>query len=435
MKKLFVSAGLVAVGATGLHGAYAPGLTRMQSSRPWSVSASLRGFYDDNYLTAPSGSSAKRDSFGFEVSPSFALNFPMERTYIGLQYIYSLKYYEDRKTDTTDQSHEFIAKLDHRFSERYKLELADSFVYSQEPEVLESSGSGTITNPLRTESDVLRNRANIDFTAQLTELLGIALGYQNTWYDYSQDASDVRDPVFNPSGVGSRSALLDRMEHLFHIDGRWEVRKNLIGILGYQYGIVDYTSDDPIVEDATTVPSTLIPGDIRDNTSHYFYVGAEYALTSQFSGSGRVGVRYTDHDDLSESAVSPYLDLRGTYTYLPGSYVQFGFRHDRNATDVSGEVDNITRDQESSTAYASVTHRITPRITGNAIGQLQHSVFNGGDSDGEADNFYILGFNLEYSLNRNWTAEAGYNFDRLDSDLGNRSFSRNRVYVGVRATY
>jgi hypothetical protein len=29
----------------------------------------------------------------------------------------------------------------------------------------------------------------------------------------------------------------------------------------------------------------------------------------------------------------------------------------------------------------------------------------------------------------------GYNYDRLDSDLAFRSFTRNRVYFGVRATY
>jgi outer membrane scaffolding protein for murein synthesis (MipA/OmpV family) len=43
--------------------------------------------------------------------------------------------------------------------------------------------------------------------------------------------------------------------------------------------------------------------------------------------------------------------------------------------------------------------------------------------------------NLEYRFNPNWSTEVGYNFDRLDSDLRDRSFTRNRVYAGVRATY
>ena len=55
MKKFIASAGLVTVGAASLHAAYAPGLTPMETSKPWSLAASLRGFYDDNYQNAPSG--------------------------------------------------------------------------------------------------------------------------------------------------------------------------------------------------------------------------------------------------------------------------------------------------------------------------------------------------------------------------------------------
>jgi hypothetical protein len=47
----------------------------------------------------------------------------------------------------------------------------------------------------------------------------------------------------------------------------------------------------------------------------------------------------------------------------------------------------------------------------------------------------MLGLNLEYRFTPNWATEFGYNYDRLDSDLPFRSFTRNRVYAGVRATY
>src|SRR5687767_8237835 len=105
MKRIVASVGLVAVGATGLHAAsYAPGLTREETSKPWSVSASLRGFYDDNYITAPSG--FEEESFGFEISPTVAINLPMDRTYIGASYTYSLKFYADRDDDPTDHQHE-----------------------------------------------------------------------------------------------------------------------------------------------------------------------------------------------------------------------------------------------------------------------------------------------------------------------------------------
>ena len=74
MKKLFVSVGLVAIGTVGLQAANAPD-GGPDASKIYSVSATLRGFYDDNYLTT----FKKQSSVGFEVSPSFKLNMPLQR--------------------------------------------------------------------------------------------------------------------------------------------------------------------------------------------------------------------------------------------------------------------------------------------------------------------------------------------------------------------
>jgi len=409
MKKLIASAGLVAVGTASLHAVDSYyGLSRQEASKPWSISASLRGFYDDNFAAAPK--SIREDSWGMEFSPAFALNFPMEQTYVRVGYIYSLKYYFERDDDKADHSHDFNVKAEHRFSERYKIELSDSFVYAQEPELIDE----TTQTQFRTDSDVYRNRATVNFVAELTELWSLLAGYQNIWYDYVQE------------GDFSRSALLDRTEHLFRLDGRWQMQEHLIGLVGYQYGVNDYRSKNLI--------TSLVRGDDRDNTAHYVYLGANYSFSSQLNGEARAGVRSTDYDT-GDDELSPYVDIAGTYTYLPGSYVQLGFRHDRNATDVAGSGADITTDQETSSVFGSINHRITPQLNGRLETQYQRGVFNGGPADGDLENFFLAGVNLEYRINNNWAAETGYNYDRLDSDASNRSFTRNRVYVGVRASY
>jgi hypothetical protein len=260
MKKVIASAGLVALSATGLKAQYAPGLSRMESSKPWSISASLRGFYDDNYFAEPKG--LKDESFGFEVRPRIAFNLPREQTFIGGSYTYSLKYYEARSDDPMDHSHEVDLRLDHRFSERLKVNLNDNFVYAQEPEVVE--GSTTTITTFRTDADVFRNRASAEVTARATESLGVQLGYENGWYDYQDD----NDP-------GSRSALLDRVEHLIRLDGRWQARPDLVGIVGYQLNLINYTADQFLV--TAPPPGALTSGD-RDTTSHFGYVGGEYTL-------------------------------------------------------------------------------------------------------------------------------------------------------------
>jgi hypothetical protein len=417
MKRIIASAGLVAVGVAATQAA-APGLSPIETVKPWSISATLRGFYDDNYAAVNRKVNVDRDSFGFEVRPAVAVNFPMEQTFIGAAYIYSLRWYADRDRNSADHSHELTLKADHAFSELYKISFDDSFVYSQEPTLIDEN----VQTTFRTDADAFRNRGTINFDARLTPLLGLGLGYENGWYDY-------RD-----SGFGSRSALLDRFEHRFHIDGRWHARENLVGLLGYQYGIFDFTSKEEIA------PGFI--GDDRDNVSHYFYVGAEQSLSSQLKAEARIGAAYTDYDRLPGDSFSPYALIQGTYTYLPGSYVQFGFRQDHNATDIARDpnvlnptADQIVTDQETSALYASVSHRITPRLTGSLVSQYQRSVFNNGSLDGDIDNFLLLGLNFEYRFNPNWSTELGYNFDRLDSDVKDRSFTRNRVYAGVRATY
>ena len=417
MKKIIASAGLVAVSAAGLQAA-APGLSPMEATKPWSISATLRGFYDDNYTAIHK--SAEDDSFGFEIRPAFGLNFPFEQSFVGLGYIYSLKWFEGRPDEETDQSHEVTLRADHRFSEQFSVDFDDSFVYSDEPGIVDDTGP--VTTFLRTDAEAFRNRAAINFDAQLTELIGLGLGYQNNWYDYTDD------------GPGSRSALLDRFEHDFNIEGRWHARENLFASLGYGLGIVSFTDDEAIAQ-VGGVPVAF--SDDRDSISHRVYVGAEQAVTSQFRISAKVGGEYTDFTELDESNLTPWAQIAGTYNYLPGSYLQFGFRHDRNATDrATPTLDgDIVTDQESSSLFGSITHRITPRLDGSIIGRVQRSEFQEGALDGDIDNFVMLGLNLEYRFTPNWSTEVGYNYDRLDSDVRFRSFTRNRVYAGVRATY
>ena len=416
MKKLIASAGLVALGAMSLKAQYAPGLTRMEASKPWSISASLRGFYDDNYLALPSDFA--EESFGIEVKPRVALNLSRETTYLGAAYTYTMKWYEARDDEPIDHTHEVDLKADHRFSERLRGSFDNAFMYAEEPEIRDVGQAQTTF--LRTGAEVLRNQASLDGKIELTELFGLGLGYQNTWYDYLDDETEDGEELF-----GSRSDLLDRMEHLFRIDTRWQARPDLVGILGYQYGWIDYTGDEAILIPPAGFEAPT--GEIRNETAHYFYLGAEYQMSEELSFIGRAGGRFTEFTEVDDDDFSPYADLSATYRYLPGSALTLGFRHDRNPTDVLTAID-----QESSVIYGTLSHRITPVLTGNLVAQYQHSMFEGLD---EVDNFFFAGANLQYHITQNFTAETGYNYDRLDSDLPVRSFTRNRVYVGVRAAY
>ena len=415
MKKIIASAGLAAVGAAGLQAQNYGDLTPEQAQKRWSVSAAVRGFYDDNYTTRPSGP-LKADSLGFEVSPSAHVNLPLETSFFGLSYIYSALYYEDRDEDNWDQSHDVRLTFDHRFSERYRLNLRDQFVYSVEPTLL--SQQGTVTVPLRAEAEGIHNRALLTFDAELTRQWALRLSYANDYYDY-QD-----------SGPGSYSALLDRVEHAIRIDPRYIVSPSTTAFAGYQFGYADYLSSEFI--------GPGVVGEDRTTLSHTFYVGAEHQFTSQLSVEGRAGAKYRDYTELNQDHLGPYVDATGTYNYLPGSYVKLGVKYDNNATDVAfvgTDPSDVTLDQDTTTGYLSVNHRITALMTAGLLAQYQHSVYNGGPTDGDSDDYLTLALNVAYKLHKNWSVEASYYLDNLWSDIDGREFNRNRLFAGARFTY
>jgi Putative beta-barrel porin 2 len=468
MKKIITSASLAALGALGLQAGtpldrsyYAPNpeLTPQQSTKWWSVSATLRGFYDDNYNTSPANfryldpntglvtTTTPRSSFGFEVSPSIGINIPLEGTFIGLNYTYSLRYYEDREDHNSDMTHQADLRVTHAFTDTFKVDFKDSFVDTQEPQIVDLVNSTPLLR--RSNSDVVRNHGSIDFNAQISRLFSISFGYENTFYDYEDE------------GDGSYSALLDRTEHLAKLDFQWHVQPSTIAHLGYQYGLINYNRKDSLVPPIGGVPVPYVPGsptdpETRNNRSHYIFVGADQTFTSQLLASVRLGVQITDfpnavaidatspsgYRDDSNSDVSPYADASLTYTYAEGSFAQLGIRHARNQTDLAFVPGTSTAimDQTSTTVYGIITHRITPKITGNLMGQIQISDFAGTQSSGDTDMLYIIGLNFNYQFNPFLSAELGYNYDRLDSDVvyadGNsRSFTRNRVYIGLKASY
>src|SRR4030095_6010854 len=135
MKKLIASAGLVAVGASALHAVNYGDIAPETANKRWSVSAAVRGFYDDNYTTRPNGE-GKEGSLGFELIPSVHLNMPMETSFLGLSYIYTMDYYADRDDDKIDQSHDAKFTFDHQFNERTHVNFIDQFIYSLEPTIL-----------------------------------------------------------------------------------------------------------------------------------------------------------------------------------------------------------------------------------------------------------------------------------------------------------
>jgi hypothetical protein len=427
MKKFFISVGLIAAGTASLQAAYAPDWNSKSASM-WSVSGTLRGFYDDNYETSSSG--VKRGSYGFEFSPQVALNVPLQQTELGMRYTYGLYYYQRRQElgeNPIDQTHQFDLWVDHAFTERWQAKVQDSFVVGQEPELIDNNSAISVMR--RVNGNNIRNTGALTLNTAWTRLFSTALNYQNSFFDYQDSGGTAVDP--------SLAGVLNRIEQSVSLDLQWHVAPETMVFFGGQFGVVNYIGDEPIAPAFGSVP--VLYSDARNSRSYFGYVGVQRSMLSNLSFTIKGGMQYTENynDPSSSASVNPYADLSLIYTYLPGSYAQIGFTQTQNATDQVTPDSNghITLDQESSTVYASINHKLTSKLLGTVIGRWQHSVYNGGLYNNQAIDYYNLGANLSYSFNQHFSVDAGYNFDDLVSQIPGNSYTRNRIYLGVSAAY
>ncbi len=455
MKKIVASVGLVAIGASGIHSASGQGLVAGDASKPWSISATLRGFYDDNTATLPNNATippgSDRQSSGFEVSPAAALAWSMDQTTITLGAVYGFKHYENIPVGSTshnDNTFTFSGGLTHAFNEQISGRVSDSFVVGQEPDLLRAGNA--FATYQRVSGDNWRNYGMIGFDWQFTPELGLSVGYDNAFYDYTDRGPGLNGLVVEPSLAGS----LNRIENRAHVELNYLLCPETKVLVGYQFSDINYTADELIsgtfFNPATGAIVVQPNGNLtlfnplfsnaRNSRMNTGYLGIEQTFSPQLKGAIRVGGSYSEYpnDNTVSSTWTPYVNATLRYHYTELSYVEGGFSYDRNATDVvgGGAPGALTVDAQSAVVYASVNHAITPCLIASLLGQFQNSEYHGGTFNNDDEQYYLIGLNLAYRFNRYFSGEVGYNFDRLASDSAiNRSFDRNRVYIGVTASY
>ncbi len=432
MKKFFVSVGLIAAGTASLQAAYAPVWDSTAASM-WSVSGTLRGFYDDNYTT--SASSAKKGSFGLELTPQINLNVPLQQTELGLRYAYGAFYYQERDSlgqNPWDQSHQLDLWVDHAFTERWQAKVQDSVAVGQEPELIDPNTSVAT----RTSGNNIRNSASVAVNTIWTRLFSTAINYQNSIFDYEQSGATTN----NISQGATLAGELNRIDQSVSIDFQWQVAPETVAFVGGAFEWVAYTGDEPIALNTTPFGPPVYFSDSRNSRSYFGYLGLQRTMLANLSFMGKAGIQYSDNynDPSGATSLNPYADLSLIYTYLPGCYAQLGFTQTENATDqISLDPSNgsIAMFTESSTVYASLNHKLTPKLLGSIIGRWQHSAYSQGQFNNQADDFYSMGLNLSYNFTPHFSADAGYNLDHYASQIPNNGYTRNRVYLGVTAAY
>ena len=401
MNKKIITLGVAAIGVAGVQAA--------DAGKVWEVTASLRGFYDDNYTTSPD--ELAEESWGIEVSPG--INFTLgEGTDMEFSagYAFGMRYYEDRESDNEDYGHELGISLDKKFSDTSVLLLSNGLVVAQEPEIL---NGGT---PLRIEGDNLRNTFAARYRRILSGSTGVDIGYGNSIFDYEEEY---------------HSSLLDRSYNEVSLDVFYGMAETEY-YAGYRYSSTDFEGD------VLQVPGLVFNPAARSNHAHAGYVGARHQLDKNILANVRAGVQNVDYYDfdlmpglIPEDESSPYVDARMEWEYAEGSKLVAGATLARGATDLQAA------DQEIGSVYAQLLHKISGRVHGTLTGRFQDAEISGGGEklDGKEESLLLLGASLTYAVADNIWAEVSYNYDELDSDVPHRSFERNYLSVGIGTTY
>jgi hypothetical protein len=475
MKKIFVSTGLAAISAVGLQSVHADSSDTILP-KEWSVSGTLRGFYDDNYNLA----NTKRGSWGAEIDPNISYNLPLTQTDMGIRVNYGLFYYDDRRQllgwdHSYDQELQGDIWLNHAFNERWKFSFTDTVAYGYNP-LLAAGNVGSPVTTYRVNGNNLANHAAMSLDTQWTKEFGTSLSYGNDFYDYENSGATVTDnPTFpigiynvspvrgnnafgnNPaqyaslSGSGaSLAGLLNRVDQNVGLNLTWTFSPETMILAGYTFSWSQYYGNEAIAvyNYGYRAPHTVNPvqqsyvysSSSRDGNSHEAHVGINHQLTANLTLAATIGVSYSanDNDPFYHNVnISPTANISLSYNYQPGNYVQFGVTQSQNSTDIvtPGANGSLTQYQNTTVVYADINHQIVHNLAATVIGRYQYSVFQGGAANQNADQQIDVGLNLTYTFNRHFSADLGYNFDDLISDLTGRPFTENRVYLGVTATY
>ena len=175
---------------------------------------------------------------------------------------------------------------------------------------------------------------------------------------------------------------------------------------------------------------------MRDSRSHNFFTGGGHKFTQELRVNGRLGLQYAEYPNATaaagfpQSQTSPYLDVSGSWDYLPNSSAQLGMRIARISTALASSVDT-----EATTIYSSLNHEFNPDLKGSVLAQYQISQYS---TPNASEGFFTAGLNLEWRFHQFISLEGGYNYDRQDSDkvlLPGRSYYRNRLYLGFKGTW
>jgi hypothetical protein len=362
------------------------------------VNLSVRDGYDDNINNVSTG---KQDGFTTSIEPQLLLNFPQERTFFGLRYTYGATIYWSQR-NRTDQSHTADLLFSHEFSTRLVLDASDQIRRGIEPGLVELfSGVPVIT---RRRGDYLFNNAEASLRYSLTRRWSTSInGSWGLWR-------------YDDAGIATTN---DRDEYNTTVSALYALSSRTTVGINYQHRQVDY-------KDAGQ-------GN-RNSVSHVGFLSMVRRFNPKLSLRMSGGMEFREFSD-GTSQTAPSANAALTYNYGRDSSLSLGMSYSLSTTEVGS-----FRSTDSLVGFLNASHRLTARLSASASASFVVSTYQNPTpgffvTSGLEEDALQLSVGLAYAFRRWLSGDMGYTYDKVNSDVGGRSFDRNRVYAGIRLSY
>ena len=362
----------------------------------WTVGASLG--YDDN----PTPGSDNETAYGVVyVGAAFLSQSPQTTVEFAgrLGYVH---YFDDLdfgllKVDQSTPTGSLRLNLTHRVSERLRLSSRNSLAFEYQPDY--SVGSSAI----RQTGAYTRWSTDNSVGYRWSERLG-------TYTGFIYDGVDYDNPLAQRNDI---SAIT------LYNDFRYQLSPQTVATLTYRYA------------DRNTA------GSARDTQNHFIMVGGEHRFSSNSVAIVRAGVQLRSIDGSTRDYTSPSAEAAVTTRVNQQLSVKAYGR--LSTEDSSRQVGAAVYDNANTMRLGvSGTYRVSQALSlSSGINYLSLAYEDGttttaDDVDESLINAFV-GFDLQIA--ENLYLNGSYNFEDLSSDEDTREYDRNRMSIGVRATF
>lgn len=221
--------------------------------------------------------------------------------------------------------------------------------------------------------------------------------------EYSHFMLDYNDP-----GNGDD----DRKDNVYSIYTFYRLSEKLTTFLQYEHVNTEYDVD--------------IRSDYNEDN---FYGGFKWDVTAKTKGRIKLGYGEKDYDDSSIDNTDEFLiELRTDYRITPKTSIYLRALRKDYAANVSGTSNILTH-----RFYLGYSQRIRAKLHARARLEYRLDDYDGGVAPQPEDDYYGFRFELGYTLQRWLNVSVGYAYRQRESNLSERDYTTNSVFIYLTA--